>query len=105
MGRGEQSSPAPHATHFPFSAFVAGTFLFGWLLGLAVVLKLWHLSQAPRWMILSGVGYVTLMLPPTISGFTLAWCAGRLSARGWGPLALGVAGAGVAGLVAGFLVL
>ena len=69
--------------HFPFSAFVAGTFLFGWLLGLAVVLKLWHLSQAPRWMILSGVGYVTLMLPPTISGVTLAWCAGRLAARGW----------------------
>ena len=93
------------ARHFPFPAFVAGTFLFGWLLGVAVVLKLWHLAQAPRWMILSGVGYVTLMLPPTISGFTLAWCAGRLSARGWGPVALGVAGAGVAGLVAGFLVL
>ena len=87
------------------SVFVAGTFLLGWLLGLASVLKLWHLSAAPRWMILSGVGYVTLMLPPTISGFTLAWCAGRLSARGWGPVALGAAGAGVAGLVAGFLVL
>ena len=93
------------ARNFPFSALVAGTFLFGWLLGVAVVLKLWHLSQAPRWMILSGVGYVTLMLPPTISGFTLAWCAGRLSARGWGPVALSVAGAGVAGLVAGCLVL
>jgi len=89
--------------HFPFSAFVAGTFLFGWLLGLAVVLKLWHLSQAPRWMIVSGVGYVTLMLPPTISGFTLAWGTGRLAARGWGPASLLLAGAGVAGLVAGVL--
>jgi hypothetical protein len=89
----------------PFSAFVAGTFVFGWLLGVAVVLKLWNLAQAPRWMILSGVGYVTLMLPPAITGFGLAWCAGRLSARGWGPGALGLAGIGAAGLVAGLLVL
>ena len=56
-------------------------------------------------MILSGVGYVTLMLPPTISGFTLAWCAGRLAARGWGPASLGLAGAGLLGLVAGLLVI
>jgi hypothetical protein len=79
--------------------------LAGWLLGLAVVLKLWHLAEAPRWMVLSGVGYVTLMLPPAITGFTLAWCAGRLSARGWGPAPLALAGAGVAGLVAGLLVI
>ena len=54
---------------------------------------------------MSGVGYVTLMLPPTIIGFTLAWCTGRLAARGWGPASLGLAGAGVVGLVAGLLVL
>src|SRR4030095_13239006 len=42
------------------SKFVAGTFLFGWLLGLAIVLKLWHLAHAPRWMLVSGVGYVSL---------------------------------------------
>ena len=101
----EQSSPAPHAIRSPFFALVAGTFLFGWLLGLAVVFKLWQLSHAPRWMLMSGVGYVTLMLPPTITGFTLAWCTGRLAARGWGPASLGLAGAGVAGLVAGLLVL
>jgi hypothetical protein len=87
-----------------FSAFVAGTFLFGWLLGFASVLKLWQLSQAPRWMVLSGVGYVTLMLPPAVVGFGLAWCAGRLAARGWSPGSLALAGAGVVGLVAGLLV-
>ena len=86
-----------------FSVFVAGTFLLGWLLGLASVLKVWHLSEAPRWMILSGVGYVTLMLPPALMGFALAWCAGRLSARGWGAPSLALAGAGVIGLVAGLL--
>jgi len=87
------------------SAFVAGTFLFGWLVGFATVLKLWHLAQAPRWMILSGVGYVTLMLPPALTGVALAWCAGRMSARGWGPASLALAAAGVVGLVTGLLVL
>ena len=88
-----------------YSAFVAGTFLFGWLVGFAIVLKLWLLAEAPRWMILSGVGYVTLMLPPTIVGFALAWTTGRLAARGWGPASLALAGAGVVGLVAGLLVI
>jgi hypothetical protein len=88
-----------------FSAFVAGTFLLGWLLGFASVLKLWNLSQAPRWMILSGVGYVTMMLPPTLIGFAIAWCGVRLSARGWGLASLVLAAAGVIGLVAGLLVL
>jgi len=88
----------------PFSAVVAGTFLLGWVLGLAVVLKLWHLAHPPRWMFVSGVGYVTLMLPPALVGFGLAWCAGRLAARGVGPASLGLAAAGVIGLVAGLLV-
>ena len=38
------SPRAARPQDLPFSAFVAGTFLFGWLLGLAVVFKLWHLS-------------------------------------------------------------
>ena len=88
-----------------FFLLIAGTFLFGWLIGLAIVLKLWHLAHAPRWMIMSGVGYVTLMLPPTLTGFALAWAAGRLTARGWGSASLALAGAGVVGLVAGLLVL
>jgi len=108
MVRGEPSSPTPRAATVrssPFSVVVAGTFLFGWLLGVAIVFKLWHLAHAPRWLVVSGVGYVTLMLPPTITGFGLAWCAGRLAARGWGPASLLLAGAGVAGLVAGLLVI
>lgn len=88
-----------------FATFVAGSFLFGWLLGLAIVLKLWQLSQAPRWLLVSGVGYVSLILPPTITGFTLAWSTGRLAARGWGRPSLGLAAVGVVGLVAGLLVL
>lgn len=89
----------------PFATIVAGTFLFGWLLGLAIVLKLWQLAQAPRWMLVSGVGYVSLILPPTITGFAMAWSTGRLAARGWGRPSLGLAGVGVVGLVAGLLVL
>lgn len=88
-----------------FFTLIAGTFLFGWLIGLAIVLKLWQLAHAPRWMIISGVGYVTLMLPPTITGFAVAWATGRLTKRGWGSASLGLAGTGVAGLVAGLLVL
>ena len=88
-----------------FSAFVAGTFLFGWLLGLASVLKLWHLSHAPRWMILSGVGYVTLMLPPALTGFALRVVRGPTGGARLGRASLALAGAGVTGLVAGLLVL
>jgi hypothetical protein len=75
------------------------------MLGIVSVLKLWNLSHAPRWMILSGVGYVTLMLPPALTGFAFAWCARRLAARGWGRAPLTLAGAGVTGLVFGLLVL
>jgi hypothetical protein len=88
-----------------FPAFLAGTFVFGWLLGLAIVFKLWHLAHAPRWMIFSGLGYVSLMLPPAISGFAVAWSMIRLAARGWGRASLGFAGVGAAGLVAGLLVI
>ena len=88
-----------------FAAFLAAAFVFGWLLGLAMVFKLWHLSQAPRWMIYSGAGYVSLMLPPALTGFAVAWSMARLAARGWGRASLGLAGAGAVGLVAGLLVL
>src|SRR5262249_7538621 len=52
-----------------FSAFVTGTFVFGWVVGLASVLKLWQLAHAPRWMMWTGVGYITLMLAPAATGF------------------------------------
>ena len=85
--------------------FVTGTFAFGWALGFVVVFKLWQLAHAPRWMMFSGVGYVTFMLAPPISGFAVARLAGRLVARGWGGAPLRWLAAGVCGLLAGFLAL
>ena len=88
-----------------FSAFVAATFLFGWVAGLAIVFKFWHVANAPRWMIFSGTGYVTFMLAPTIIGFVFARSVGRLAARGWGGVSLGLLAVGAVGVVAGLLVL
>jgi hypothetical protein len=87
------------------SAFVTGTFVFGWAIGLASVLKLWQLVNAPRWMMWSGVGYVSFMLVPAGLGFLTAWLSRRLVARGWGGAPLRVAAAGVCGLLVGLLAL
>jgi len=84
---------------------VTATFVFGWVAGLVVVLKLWQLAQAPRWMMWSGTGYVSLMLVPAASGFVVARLARRLVARGWGGTPLRMAAVGVLGLLAGLLVL
>lgn len=89
----------------PFLLFVATIFLFGWLVGLAIVLKVWDLAGAPRWMLFSGVGYVSLMLGPTMIAFAFARALGPLIARGWGGGALGLLCAGIVGLVAGLLAL
>jgi hypothetical protein len=89
----------------PFATFVAGTFLFGWLAGLAIVLKLWQLADVPRWMIFSGTGYVSLMLVPALLGFAFARGMGRLAGRGFGGGPLGLLGLGVLGLVAGICAL
>jgi hypothetical protein len=89
----------------PFRAFVTGTFVFGWVSGLAVVLKLWQIVQAPRWLMFSGAGYVSFMLVPATAGVLAAWLSGRLVKRGWGGAPLGMAAAGVCGLLAGLLVL
>jgi hypothetical protein len=86
-------------------AHVIGAFTFGWLLGLVVVFKLWHLAHAPRWMMFSGMGYVSLMMAPTLVGFAFARVIGRLAARGWRGAPLGMIGVGVCGLVAGLLAL
>jgi hypothetical protein len=89
----------------PFGAFVAATFLFGWVAGLAIVFKFWHVANAPRWMIFSGTGYVTLMLAPAVVGVVFARSVGRLATRGWGGISLGLLAIGAVGLVAGLLVL
>ena len=89
----------------PFLAFVTATFLFGWLLGLVCVFKVWSLLQAPRWMMFSGVGYVVFMLVPAFTGFFTGWLSGRLMSRGWGGTPLRMLAAGVCGLVAGLFAL
>ncbi|HXJ19676.1 MAG TPA: hypothetical protein VMT03_05530 [Polyangia bacterium] len=85
--------------------FVIAAFAFGWVLGLAVVFKLWLLAHAPHWMIFSGMGYVSLMMAPAVGGFFFARWIGRLASRGWRGAPLGLVGLGVCGLVAGLLAL
>jgi hypothetical protein len=89
----------------PFGAYVTGTFLFGWLAGLAIVFKMFLLASVPRWMIFSGVGYVSLMLVPPLAGFAFARVMGRLLGRGYGGAPLGLLGLGLVGLVVGFCAL
>lgn len=91
----------PHA----FLAFVTGTFLFGWLGGIATIYKVWQLVHAPRWMMFTGVGYVTFMLLPMVSGVIAAMVSGRLVSRGWGGAPLRMLALGVCGAVAGLFVL
>ncbi len=86
-----------------FVAFVAATFLFGWVTGLLLVLKSWHLLHATRWLMVSGAGYVTLMLIPIMCGFACARIAGHLVRRGWSGMPLRVLALGVCGLVAGVM--
>ena len=85
--------------------FVIGAFTCGWVLGLLVTFKLWHLAHAPRSMMFSGVGYVSLMMAPAFVGFGFARVIGRLALRGWRGAPLGLFGLGVCGLVAGLLAL
>ena len=85
------------------AGFVVSTFLFGWLTGLLLVVKSWHLQHATRWLMISGAGYVTLMLIPIFSGFLCARIAGHLVRRGWGGAPLRALALGVCGLVAGVM--
>jgi hypothetical protein len=84
---------------------VIGTFFFGWLLGVAVVGKLWQLAHAPRWLVLSGMGSVSFLMAPIISGAFFSRAIGHLASRGWRGAPLGLIGLGACGLVAGLLVL
>ena len=88
-----------------FVGFVTASFMFGWVVGLVLVLKAWNLAHAPRWMMLSGVGYVTFMLFPAVIGAGIAWLSGRLVARGWGGTSLRLLAVGVCGLVGGLCAL
>jgi hypothetical protein len=87
----------------PFLAFVTGTFLFGWVMGVLLVLKAWRLVHAPRWMMVSGAGYVTFMLIPIICGFLVARLCSWLISRGWGGMPVGFLALGLCALLAGVL--
>ncbi len=100
-----RSSSSPASASGGYLPFVIGAFAFGWGLGFLVVFKLWHLSHAPRWMLFSGMGYVSLMMAPAFVGFVFARGVGRLASRGWRGAPLGLVGLGVCGLVAGLLAL
>ena len=82
---------------------VTGTFGLGWVAGILLVLKSWHLFRAPRWMMFSGAGYVTFMLVPIVFGFGVTWLSSRLISRGWGRVSLGFLGLGLCGLIVGLM--
>ena len=65
---GERSilHPACSRDALAILALVVGTFFFGWLLGVAVVFKLWQLAHAPRWLVFSGMGSVSFLMAPII---------------------------------------
>jgi hypothetical protein len=88
-----------------FLATVAGTFMLGWVLGVVAVLKLWQLSGAPRWMMVTGAGYVIFMILPIASGFALTKVLSRLISRGWTGSSLGFLVLGLCALVAGLFTL
>jgi hypothetical protein len=89
----------------PYLALVVGTFFLGWLLGVVVVGKLWQLAHAPRWMVSSGMGSVSFLMAPIVTGALFSRGIGRLAARGWRGAPLGLIGLGACGLVAGLLAL
>jgi hypothetical protein len=86
-----------------FGVFVGATFLFGWVAGVLLVVKSWHLLNVSRWVVFSGSGYVTLMLVPVLCGFCCTRVAGRLVSRGWGAAPLRLLALGMCGLVAGLM--
>jgi len=84
-------------------SLVTAAFLLGWVAGVLTVWKSWELFHASRWIMVSGAGYVTLMLIPTMCGFACARVASRLASRGWSGAPLRALALGVCGLVAGLL--
>ena len=84
-------------------SLIAAAFLLGWSAGVLVVCKTWQLCHASRWIMISGAGYVTLMLVPIMCGFVCARVAGQLASRGWSGAPLRALALGVCGLVAGLM--
>jgi hypothetical protein len=98
-----RSSAQAHAN--AHLAGVIATFVLGWLLGVAVVFKIWQLAHAPRWLVLSGMGMVSFLMAPLLGGAFFSRAIGRLAARGWRGAPLGLVELGICGLVVGLLAL
>ncbi|HEY2899939.1 MAG TPA: hypothetical protein VGL59_05135 [Polyangia bacterium] len=88
-----------------FLSVVTASFGLGWLLGLAVVLKAWNLSHAPRWSMFGGAGHAAFMLLPVVSGILVTRVAGHLFSRGWSGTPVRFLVLGVCLLLAGVLVI
>jgi hypothetical protein len=102
--RGEtQSWAAP--VRAALTSLIAAAFLLGWTSGVLVVWKSWQLLHASRWIMVSGAGYVTLMLIPIMCGFVCARVGGHLASRGWSGAPLRALALGICGLVAGLMAL
>jgi hypothetical protein len=89
----------------PYLVLVIGTFVVGWLFGVAIVFKLWQLAHAPRWLVFSGMGMVSFLMAPCFGGVLFSRVIGRLARRGWRGAPLGLIGLGACGLVVGLLAL
>ena len=87
-----------------FPAFVAATFVHGWVLGLLTVLRGSRMVHSPGWLMMtSGWGYILVMLVPIGCGIVVVRLAARLAVRGWGSAGVGLALLGLAGAVGGLL--
>jgi hypothetical protein len=89
----------------PYLVLVIGTFVLGWLFGVAIVFKLWQLAHAPRWLVFSGMGMVSFLMAPCFGGVLFSRTIARLAQRGWRGAPLGLIGLGACGLVVGLLAL
>ena len=86
-----------------FVGAVTASFVLGWLLGLAVVLKLWNAGRMPHAKLFGGAGYAAFMLLPVLSGILVTRASARLYGRGWGGAPLRFLGLGLGALLAGVL--
>jgi len=103
VGRDASASDWVPPVRATLVSLIATAFLVGWIAGVLVVWKSWQLFHASRWIMVSGAGYVTLMLIPIMCGFVCARVASRLASRGWSGAPLRVLALGVCGLVAGLM--
>lgn len=80
---------------------VASFFLFGWVLGLVTLLAIPHACHVPRWVLVSGWGYVLAMLGPVGVGTVVTLSIVALERRAWGAVGTGFVLLGLATCVAG----